>query len=83
MKCQYLHIFKLSGSYIGLFIGFIFALQFKMNRMFLLEGVRDFNCDWNPIKGLFCSNLALISIILFLVIGFVVGGIIHKKNKGI
>ncbi len=79
MKNKFLCVFKLSGSYVGLFIGFIFALQFKMNRMFLLEGSRDFNCAWNPIKELSCYHLAPINIILFLVVGFVIGGFIHKK----
>ena len=79
MKYRCLYVFKLPGSYIGLFIGFIFALQFKMNRMFLLEGSRDFSCNWNPIKGLSCSHLVIVSIILFLVFGFVTGGFVHKK----
>ena len=83
MKYRCLYIFKLPGSYIGLFIGLIFALQFKTNRMFLLEGSRDFSCDWNPIKGLSCSHLVMISIILLLVVGFVIGGIINKKIKNI
>lgn len=81
MKYKFLCVFKLFGSYVGLFVGFIFALQFKMNRMFLLEGSRDFNCDWNPIKKLPCSHLALISIVLFLVAGFIIGGFIHKKSS--
>jgi hypothetical protein len=81
MKYRYLCIFKLSGSYIGLFIGFIASLQIKNNRMFLLEGRTDIDCEWNLIKELSCSNLALLSIILFLVIGFVVGGLVHEKNN--
>jgi hypothetical protein len=74
-----LNIFKLPGSYIGLVVGFIASLQIKNNRMFLLEGKRDFVCDWNPIKELSCSNLILINIVLFLMIGFLIGGFVHKK----
>ncbi len=80
MKYQHLCIFKLSGSYVGLLIGFIASLQIKNNRMFLLEGRTDINCIWNPIKELPCFSWALVSIILFLVVGFIVGGIIHGKN---
>jgi Ni,Fe-hydrogenase I cytochrome b subunit len=79
-KNNYLIIFKLWGSYLGLCIGLIFALQIKMNRMFLIEGSREFDCIWNPIQGLTCSDLALINIILFLLTGFVVGGLIHKNK---
>jgi hypothetical protein len=79
-KNNYLIIFKLWGSYFGLFIGFIFALQIKMNRMFLIEGSREFDCIWKPIQGLSCSDLALINIILFLLIGFFVGGLIHRNK---
>jgi len=77
---SYFVIFKLWGSYLGLYIGLIFALQIKMNRMFLIEGSREFDCIWNPIQGLTCSDLALINIILFLLTGFVVGGLIHKNK---
>jgi len=77
---NYLIIFKLWGSYVGLYIGLIFALQIKMNRMFLIEGSREFDCIWKPIQGLSCSNLALINIILFLLIGFFVGGLIHRNK---
>jgi Ni,Fe-hydrogenase I cytochrome b subunit len=77
---SYLVIFKLWGSYLGLYIGLIFALQIKMNRMFLIEGSREFDCILNPIQGLTCSDLALINIILFLLTGFVVGGLIHKNK---
>ncbi len=80
MKYKYLSIFKLPGSYLGLFIGFIASLQIKNNRMFLLEGRTDLYCDWSPIKELSCSNLALITIILFLVIGFMAGGLIQLKK---
>lgn len=78
-----IYTFKLLGSYIGFFIGLIASLQIKNNRMFLLEGKTDFDCNWNLIKGLSCSDLALINIILFLAIGFVLGGIIHKKIKSL
>lgn len=81
MKRQNISIFRLPGSYIGLFIGMIISLQIKNNRMFLLEGRTDFDCNWNLLKELSCSNLALISIILFLITGFVVGGFIHKKQQ--
>jgi hypothetical protein len=81
MKYRCLYIFKLSGSYVGLFIGFIASLQIKNNRMFLLEGRTDFDCNWNLAKELSCSNLALVNIILFLVIGFIAGGLIHRKNS--
>ncbi len=62
-------------------IGFIASLQIKNNRMFLLEGGTDLDCNWSPIKELPCSNLALVSIVLFLVIGFMVGGLVHGKNS--
>jgi hypothetical protein len=79
-KGGYFIIFKLLGSYLGLFIGLIFALQIKMNRMFLIEGSREFDCIWNPTQNLTCPDLALINIILFLLTGFVVGGLIHKNR---
>jgi len=60
-------------NYIGLFIGFIASLQLKNNRMFLLEGKTDFDC---MIRGLPCPAL---SIVLFLLIGFVIGGIKNSK----
>ncbi len=82
MKREYFLLFKTSGSYIGLFVGFIFSLQIEMNRIFLLEGKRDFDCYLNLKSGLSCSSLALISIIFFLVCGFIAGGLIQKKiNK--
>ena len=65
----------------GLFIGFIISLQSRNNRMFLLEGARDLDCNWNPVQNLSCSDLTLINIILFLAVGFMLGGIIHKKSK--
>ena len=79
MKQQKFYIFKAPGSYIGLFIGFIFSLQIEMNRLFLLEGKRDFGCSWIFQSDFFCSNLAPINIIFFLIFGFAVGGLIQKK----
>ncbi len=61
------NIFKAKESYIGLFLGFIISLQFKTNRMFLLEGVID--------------NSAIFSIILFCLLGFLGGYYFHLKNK--
>ncbi len=81
MKKSKPSIFRLPGSYIGLFIGLIISLQIKNNRMFLLEGRTDLDCAWIPIKGLSCSNLTLISIILLLAAGFIIGGFIHKRQK--
>ncbi len=82
MKQQKFFIFKALGSYVGLFVGLIFSLQIKMNRLFLLEGKRDFDCQWIIKSDLVCSNLALINIIFFLIFGFVVGGLIQRKlNK--
>ncbi len=65
----------------GLLVGFIASLQIKNNRMFLLEGKTDLDCNWSPIEGLSCSNLTIVSIILFLVIGFIIGGLVQGKNN--
>ncbi len=78
---KHLHIFKLPGSYVGLLGGLVASLQIKSNRMFLLEGRVDDHCGWGLIRELSCSYLALINIVLFLALGFIVGGFIHKKSK--
>jgi hypothetical protein len=82
MKRNCFFLFKSAGGYIGLLVGFILSLQIKMNRIFLLEGGRDFDCYWGSKSGFSCSNLALSIIILFLILGFIAGGLIQKKiNK--
>jgi hypothetical protein len=79
-KGNYWIILKLWGSYVGLYIGLILALQIKMNRMLLIEGSREFDCIWKPIQSLTCPDLALINIVLFLLIGFLAGGLIHRNK---
>ncbi len=80
IKNKQINIFKLWGIYAGLFAGLLIALQFKINRMYLLEGARELDCVWKPIKNLSCSDWALLNIILFLLAGFLIGGLIHIKN---
>ncbi len=72
-------MFKSPGAYIGLFVGLILSLQIKNNRMFLLEGQRDLECNYNPTNFLSCADLSLIIIILCLLAGFIIGGIVYRK----
>ena len=78
-KKQKQNIFKLHGSYLGLFVGFIVALQFKVNRMYILEGIREFECAWKPVKGSDCSDWVLLGIIILLLVSFFIGGYFHKR----
>jgi hypothetical protein len=61
------NIFKVKESYFGLFLGFIVALQFKANRIFLLEGKMN--------------NNAFFSIFFFCLLGFLGGYYFYLRNK--
>lgn len=79
MKKQTNNFFKLGGSYLGLFLGFIASLQLKIIRLFFYGDLQESNCLWSPFKNLSCYNLVLFLIMIFLISGFILGGITHKK----
>ncbi len=60
------NIFKVKESYLGLFLAFIIALQFKANRMLILEGEM--------------SNNAFFSVFLFCLFGFLGGYCFYLRN---
>ncbi len=80
MSKKDINIFKLGGSYLGLFASFIFILQIRVFRVLFLEGVAEDNYFCNLCEGIPCNNLLLAFVFLFLVMGFVVGGFCHKKK---
>lgn len=74
------NIFKLGGSYLGLFVGFIASIQIKISRLLVTEGVTEADCAFKPISSISCPNLALTIILVFCLLGFLIGGLIHKRT---
>lgn len=78
-----LELFKLKGSYIGLIVGFIASLQTRIVRLFLIySGLDELKCGLRNIE-VNCYIYATLLIIIFVIVGFLIGGIIEMRLKAI
>jgi hypothetical protein len=70
-------LFRTGGSYLGAWIGLIASLQIKITRMLLYGELTQDSC--NGFLGVDCRLLVLTNVFLFVLVGFLVGGLIHQK----